>query len=594
MPSDNSLLCLILEFQVRSLYVQQLLQAESAKEYDADWLPEAKKVMRDGTGKFAKKGASITQSIQDTTAILKQGFDLTGDTIQSLVKDPEFRKRAGLATGLPMAKLISNLATQAKLNPKLTEKLDEWIANATKEFADQYGDDKSPMAQAIRKANLAQPPKDASFNEKMEFRVVQYAAYQEALKNPEDFSKRDEIIGKAAAASIPIGVSLAIALGFEVAIPLFLAQSVNWATVLSSVALGEAADFAVQKGLDKLEINNPAVRIGASMVAGALAGGLVTGVNNKIKNTQRLTKEEIKKSTQGETERLAKEGIKHGAIETKKLYTPNQQIIQSVANKLGINWEELETILESLNQQGLAQKENDAIDEMMEAVKNRKKHNYRKFHDDKKGDLCLYEITKQKEFHELPKVLPKANIDELLKVGEHIELYRGVLGNSNISHEEIVEEFKNGIFYQGNGIYGQGTYTAVAGETEESINAAVKTATYYATNNNPGNKVAGAVQRMIIHKKAKGIDGDELKKIIEGIVDDDNLYEPLRRLADEPGNEALWILRKMVADPGYVASLLGYDFFFVKATDYNRVSDFITILNRGIVTIQDEIDIIHG
>ena len=267
-----------------------MLQAESGvKEYEADWLTNAKVVTRDVTGRFASKGSSIKQSVQDTTAILKQGFDLTTNTIQSLLKDPEFRKRAGLAAGLPMAKLISNLATQARLNPKLTEKLDEWIANATKEFADQYGDDKSPMAQAIRKANLAQPSKDTSFKDKMEFRVAQYAAYKEALESPEDYSKRDEIIGKAATAAIPIGVSLAIALGFEVAIPLFMAQSVNWATVLSSVAIGEAADFAIQKGMDKLEINNPALRIGASMVAGILAGGLVTGVNNKIKKAPETT-----------------------------------------------------------------------------------------------------------------------------------------------------------------------------------------------------------------------------------------------------------------------------------------------------------------
>jgi tetratricopeptide (TPR) repeat protein len=282
MQNNTELLCLILEFQSRSLIVQSLLQAEAAKEYKADWLKNTNTVVRDGAGKFARKGASITQSVQDTTAILKQGFDLTTDTIQSLVKDPEFRKRTGLATGLPIAKLISSLAN----NPKLTERLDEWIADATKEFADQYGDDKSPMAQAIRKGSLAQPPKDASFNEKMEFRVAQYAAYQEALKNPEDFSKRDEIIGKAAAASIPIGVSLAIALGFEVAIPLFLAQSVNWATILSSVALGEAADFAIQKGMDKAEINNPWIRIGVSIAAGVLAGGLVTGVGNKIALTK--------------------------------------------------------------------------------------------------------------------------------------------------------------------------------------------------------------------------------------------------------------------------------------------------------------------
>jgi tetratricopeptide (TPR) repeat protein len=310
MQNNTELLCLILEFQSRSLIVQSLLQAEATKEYKADWLKNADTVIRDGGGKFAKKGASVTQSVVNTTAILKQGFDLTGDMIQSLVKDPEFRKRAGIATGLPMAKLISNLATQANLNPKLIEKIDEWIATATKEFADQYGDDKSPMAQAIRNNKLAQPPKDASFNEKMEFRVAQYAAYKEALDSPEDFSKRDELIGKAATTAIPIGVSLAIALGFEVAIPLFLAQSVNWATILSSVALGEAADFAVQKGMDKLEINNPTLRIGASMVAGILAGGLVTGVNNKflVKQNNKIITKPGEKNMLKEIGKLAREG----------------------------------------------------------------------------------------------------------------------------------------------------------------------------------------------------------------------------------------------------------------------------------------------
>jgi len=379
MQNNTELLCLILEFQSRSLIVKRLLQAEAAKEYEADWLKNAKVVTRDTTGRFASKGLSIKQSVQDTTAILKQGFDLTGDTIQSLVKDPEFRKRAGIATGLPMAKLISNLATQARLNPKLTEKLDEWIANATKEFADQYGDDKSPMAQAIRKANLAQPPKDANFNEKMEFRVAQYAAYKEALDSPEDFSKRDELIGKAAAASIPIGVSLAIALGFEVAIPLFLAQSVNWATVLSSVAIGEAADFAVQKGMDKLEINNPALRIGASMVAGILAGGLVTGVNNKIKNTQKLAKEESERSARDEVEKLAKEEVERNTKSGVEQLTKTKAPFQKVIDEMGLNFSEVLKIIDnhknSIKDQDILLKEiSELLEKRKEVLKNIKKN----------------------------------------------------------------------------------------------------------------------------------------------------------------------------------------------------------------------------
>jgi len=34
----------------------QILAESGVKEYEAEWLPEAKKVMRDATGKFAKKG----------------------------------------------------------------------------------------------------------------------------------------------------------------------------------------------------------------------------------------------------------------------------------------------------------------------------------------------------------------------------------------------------------------------------------------------------------------------------------------------------------------------------------------------------------
>jgi hypothetical protein len=210
MSNNIELLCYILEFQSRSLIVQGLLQAEATKEYKADWLKNTDTVVRDGSGRFAKKGASIGQSVQDTTAILKQGVNLTGDTIQSLLKDPGFRKRVGLAAGLPMAKLISYLAKKASIDPRFSKKIDNFIKKTTKDFAKEYGDDKTPMGQAIRKANLVQPPDDASFQEKMEFRLAQYAAYEDVLKNPEQYKNKDELIGKAAIAAIPIAAGLLV------------------------------------------------------------------------------------------------------------------------------------------------------------------------------------------------------------------------------------------------------------------------------------------------------------------------------------------------------------------------------------------------
>jgi hypothetical protein len=572
MPSDNSLLCLILEFQVRSLYVQQLLQAESAKEYDADWLPEAKKVMRDGTGKFAKKGASITQSIQDTTAILKQGFDLTGDTIQSLVKDPEFRKRAGLATGLPMAKLISNLATQARLNPKLTEKIDEWIANATKEFADQYGDDKSPMAQAIRKANLAQPPKDASFNEKMEFRVAQYAAYQEALKNPEDFSKRDEIIGKAAAAAIPIGVSLAIALGFEVAIPLFLAQSVNWATVLSSVAIGEAADFVVQKGMDKLEINNPALRIGASMVAGILAGGLVTGVNNsqylanlaRIEKDQKIALQEFLESNIQKHDNTLQEiadniSSKHKTIiNTLQSFNPKEQTFKEFFESQGITVEKLYPLMEDIKKMTLICESAPYSDYM--------------YH----SDYALDAINRIIGFNKKPQVASRTEIDKLISSGSR-ECYRGVSLNRNTNPPKsgirMILEFQRGFFHSGEGIYGNGTYVAYNNKPDLK-NYGLSTALQYS-----GKKEGSAVMKLTLKENAKIVDTKSGEKLFKGF------RKWLRSGSEDLSEEedAIWgATRYICEDPGRLFAIMGID-----AIDIPD-KKFMNILNRGAVIVQDE------
>jgi hypothetical protein len=67
MQNNTELLCLILEFQSRSLIVRGLLQAESTKEYKANWLKNTDTVVRDGTGRFAKKGTSVVQSIQEAT-----------------------------------------------------------------------------------------------------------------------------------------------------------------------------------------------------------------------------------------------------------------------------------------------------------------------------------------------------------------------------------------------------------------------------------------------------------------------------------------------------------------------------------------------
>jgi hypothetical protein len=146
------------KFYLTELRLQTEAVTPVTKEYKAPWLKEKGTIIRDQTGKFASGVSKAVKSAQEAAPVLGEAVDLGVKTIQSLLKDSGFRDRAGLAISLPMAKMISQLEKKAGVNPEFTKQLDRWIDSVTKEIADQYGDDKDPMAQAIRKANIAKPP----------------------------------------------------------------------------------------------------------------------------------------------------------------------------------------------------------------------------------------------------------------------------------------------------------------------------------------------------------------------------------------------------------------------------------------------------
>jgi hypothetical protein len=294
--SDLTIPALVLEFQMRSLYVQQLLQAEAGiKEYDASWLKNTGEVMRDATGKFAKKGATVDtpqpqagvmpgtmqmpglgQAQQMTwTAMdmLENGSEITGDLIQGLVQDPSFRQRAGLVAGLAGAKALEKILEKSKIDPRLEAKLNDFIAEATQKLADEYGDDKDPFAQAIRTAGTDEPPQGVPFQQRMEYDLAKYQAYTEALKNPKKYDKKKELIGKAVKASIPVVVYLGLTLGPEVIIGLAMKESLE--AILVSAAVGQAVSFGANKAMDKANIENQWVRAGVDLAVGIAAGGLL-------------------------------------------------------------------------------------------------------------------------------------------------------------------------------------------------------------------------------------------------------------------------------------------------------------------------------
>jgi hypothetical protein len=295
--TDLTIPVLVLEFQARSLYVQQLLQAEAGiKEYDASWLKNTGEVMRDATGKFAKKGATVDTPQQPQAGImpgtmqmpglgqaqqmtwtamdmLKNGSEITGDLIQGLVQDPGFRQRAGLVAGLAGAKALEKILEKSKIDPRLEDKLNDFIAEATEKLADEYGDDKDPFAQAIRTAGTDEPPQGVPFQQRMEYDIAKYQAYTEALKNPKKYDKKKELIGKAVKASIPVVAYLGLTLGPEVIIGLVMKESLE--AILVSAAVGQAVSFGANKAMDKANIENPWVRAGIDLAVGIGAGGLL-------------------------------------------------------------------------------------------------------------------------------------------------------------------------------------------------------------------------------------------------------------------------------------------------------------------------------
>jgi hypothetical protein len=295
--TDLTIPVLVLEFQMRSLYVQQLLQAEAGiKEYDASWLKNTGEVMRDATGKFAKKGATVDTPQQPQAGImpgtmqmpglgqaqqmtwtamdmLQNGSEITGDLIQGLVQDPGFRQRAGLVAGLAGAKALEKILEKSKIDPRLEDKLNDFIAEATEKLADEYGDDKDPFAQAIRTAGTDEPPQGVPFQQRMEYDLAKYQAYTEALKNPKKYDKKKELMGKAVKASIPVVVYLGLTLGPEVIIGLAMKESLE--AILVSAAVGQAVSFGANKAMDKANIENVWVRAGIDLAIGIAAGGLL-------------------------------------------------------------------------------------------------------------------------------------------------------------------------------------------------------------------------------------------------------------------------------------------------------------------------------
>jgi hypothetical protein len=301
--------------------LETLILADGLVEYDANWLKNAGSVMRDGSGRFARKAQSVKEDVTALAVGSGELLKISASEISAMVKDPAFRERAGLSSSMLIGQSIGNLVAKAKIFPGLSAEIDKMIAQQEKKLADIYGDDNTALAQAFRKSKLPKPPKDASMKEKMEFYVARYQAYDDAMKSPEFYrtpiipvETAMDTIAKVAKASVPVAVGIGLNLAVDLAIPLLLGNPLSLgvlaATSVVSYGVSEAASWGTQKALDKTGLNKTQKTI-ADIAVRILAGAAVSGVASKVVGNMAE-----KKAAEVATKKAAEEGAKR--VETAK------------------------------------------------------------------------------------------------------------------------------------------------------------------------------------------------------------------------------------------------------------------------------------
>lgn len=177
-----------------------------------------------------------------------------------------------------------------------------------------------------------------------------------------------------------------------------------------------------------------------------------------------------------------------------------------------------------------------------------------------KGDSTLESLAKESGFSELPKVVDEDELDRIIAEG-HREIWRGV---NQEKKGEFTESFRSGEYFAGEGVYGNGIYTAT-GEDAKRLAALYSPGEY------------GAVMRMAIDKDAKVISYGELKTLMDNEI---------KKIKLDLDNEKAFfeskVTRDILSDPGRFAAINGYD-----AIEVEGQGQFI-VLNRKALYIQNK------
>jgi hypothetical protein len=277
--------------------VTSILLEATLKEYAADWLKNADSVVRDETGKFAKKAASAGQEVsQVKQKVSSELLKLTARGLDKLVeKNPKFTDELlDKMFGLDAQKARDKLADMyGEINPELPnairpDPLKETLADVLKKALAHKGNPKQ-LAKDLAQA----------------FELVgdSYNKLIDDLNNVESESEAIKLLGKIAATSIPIAGYLAATLTPEIAIGLLAGDTLG--TILASTAAAQATSFAANKAMDKMDVTDPKTRLAVDLFS-SVAAGTAISAGAKVLVKKGILKANVAEKSAAVTQKNAK------------------------------------------------------------------------------------------------------------------------------------------------------------------------------------------------------------------------------------------------------------------------------------------------
>lgn len=182
-------------------------------------------------------------------------------------------------------------------------------------------------------------------------------------------------------------------------------------------------------------------------------------------------------------------------------------------------------------------------------------------------DRILKEIYRQKQMDGLPSVVPDAEVEALLRAGS-VGLYRAVRGRDR------AQQFLDGEYYAGAGVYGNGTYCLAVHNGAIPESAAMNQLAMF----------GDSFLRMTLKPEARTVVFDELKaRQVEAVA----LAQAAADAASSAEKVRLQNWVRVLSDAGRFAALLGYDAWFQFPPEYG--SSEMIVWNRSMVIVSEVI-----